>query len=343
VIIDLLPTDEQSRIVDSVRSLLSRTQPLERLRESSNGAGAAEHAAWDRFVALGLFGLGLDEVRGGVGYCLVEEALVCREFGRVLVSPTVIATMLATHIAADAGDSAALAAFIAGTRRATFANPLHSFTLDGVGGTLAAQLMDAREAHDLVIWDATSGALFPAHQARDRTPAACIDETIALERAVLPFDAAAGHCPAADGRLPRHAGLLISAYLVGIAEAARDMAVAYAGVRVQFGQPIGGFQAVKHACADMAVRAEAAYAQVFYAAVAAGEPAVEHAVNAASARLLAGRAAIENAKANIQVHGGMGFTFECDAHHFLKRALVFAALNFSPRDERSRLLGAGSS
>jgi alkylation response protein AidB-like acyl-CoA dehydrogenase len=125
--------------------------------------------------------------------------------------------------------------------------------------------------------------------------------------------------------------------LAGVAEAARDMAVSYAATRVQFGQLIGAFQAVKHACADMAMRAEAAAAQTFYAALLVTAGNADTASDVASARLIAGKAALDNAKANIQVHGGMGFTQECDAHLYLKRAQLFSALNGSRARQLAQL------
>ncbi|MGJ3627928.1 acyl-CoA dehydrogenase family protein [Sphingomonas sp. MMS24-JH45] len=133
--------------------------------------------------------------------------------------------------------------------------------------------------------------------------------------------------------------LLLSAYLTGVAQASTAMAVAYAGTREQFGQPIGAFQAVKHICADMATRAAAAEAQTFFAAATFGRGADDGA-EVAAARLLAADAALANAKANIQVHGGMGFTAECDAHLLLKRAHLVARLGSDPAKDRIRLIKA---
>jgi alkylation response protein AidB-like acyl-CoA dehydrogenase len=159
-----------------------------------------------------------------------------------------------------------------------------------------------------------------------------MDESVILERARL---GASGRT--AGEALAGRCDLLACAYLVGIAEATLAMAVEYAKTRRQFDQPIGAFQAVKHACADMAVRAEAARAQTFYAALAlqAGEPRCGDEV--AAARLIARRAAIENAKANIQVHGAMGFTQESTAHLYLKRANLMATLNGSLARDLARL------
>jgi alkylation response protein AidB-like acyl-CoA dehydrogenase len=133
------------------------------------------------------------------------------------------------------------------------------------------------------------------------------------------------------------ADLLACAYLTGIAEAALAMAVEYAKTRRQFDQPIGAFQSIKHACADMAVRAEAARAQTYYAAMAVVTDAAGCGNEVAAARLITRRAAIENAKVNIQIHGAMGFTEESEAHLFLKRAHALAALGSSLARDLERL------
>jgi alkylation response protein AidB-like acyl-CoA dehydrogenase len=131
---------------------------------------------------------------------------------------------------------------------------------------------------------------------------------------------AGDRCGDAAGWRARGA-VLVGAQLVGIAAATTDLAVAYARERRQFDKPIGAFQAVKHICADMLVRAELARAAVQAAAVTVDDPAVGDAARAVhGAKVVAGDAAVANAKACIQVHGGMGFTWEVDAHLYLKRA-----------------------
>ena len=155
-----------------------------------------------------------------------------------------------------------------------------------------------------------------------------LDETVTLARVTA---------APASGVSDARASLLIAAYLTGIAQAATDMAVEYAKTRQQFGQPIGAFQAIKHMCADMATRAAAADAQVFYAAVtfeAVNDPVGD----IAAARMLAADAALANGKANIQIHGGMGFTAECDAHLLLKRAQLMARLGATSARLRGQVL-----
>ncbi len=127
-------------------------------------------------------------------------------------------------------------------------------------------------------------------------------------------------------RWRRDARILGGALLVGLAGATVDLAVAYAKDREQFGKPIGSFQAVKHLCADMLVRAEVARAAVHAAAVTVDQPDVGDAERAAAgAALLAAEAAVANGRTCIQVHGGMGFTWEVPAHLYLMRARMLAA------------------
>ena len=119
----------------------------------------------------------------------------------------------------------------------------------------------------------------------------------------------------------RRGTVAVAAYLVGMASATTDAAVAYAKERTQFDRPIGSFQAIKHILADMLLRTEVARAATHAAAVTVDDPAVGSVDRAVSAaKLLAGEAAAQNAKASIQVHGGMGFTWDVDAHLYLKRA-----------------------
>jgi alkylation response protein AidB-like acyl-CoA dehydrogenase len=132
--------------------------------------------------------------------------------------------------------------------------------------------------------------------------------------------------------------LLLSAFAVGIAEATRDMAVEYAKTREQFGRPIGSFQAIKHICADMAIRCEAAACQTAFASLVLAEGHAGLAFHATSSKLVAAASAIKNASQNIQVHGAIGFTAEADPHLFLKRAHVIEQLWGDTRRCRERLL-----
>jgi alkylation response protein AidB-like acyl-CoA dehydrogenase len=311
MIVDLIPDEDQSAIEDTIVSFLADVLPVERLRDAANHGGAAEASVWGQLCELGLFGLGLPEDQGGLGLGLPEEALVARALGRHLVSPSVLAQLCAPHLATDEATRDAL---ISGEARAAF-GIAEGYVLDGV------------DAQWVVVFG-PGGALLRARG--DLTLASTdggLDHTLQFER----IEGGAGNAQPA-----LRIEVLVAAYLVGMAQATTDMAVEYAKTREQFGQPIGAFQAIKHSCADMATRASAADAQTLFAATVFGA-GMDDAVEASAARVLAKRAAFENAKANIQTHGGMGFTAECDAHLFLKRAMVMDMLGSDARARRAAL------
>jgi len=332
MIVDLLPTEDQQLVSDSVESFLRDALPVDRLREDTGFGAAPERAIWGELAGLGLFGLGLSAEQGGVGYGAPEEITVARLFGRNLTSPSVIATMAAVHVAAEAGDGDLVAALAAGEKRAAFAN----LRTPGASGPWDVQLIDAEGADLLLLLEADQAHLIPAAAARDVTEAEAIDQTVQLQRASI--DRGAAIATAAGEAIPQRVSLMASAYLAGASEAARDMAVEYAKVREQFGQPIGAFQAVKHMCAEMALRSEAALTQAFYATLVFTTGSPDTGYEVACARSLADRAAVENGKANVQIHGGMGFTQEANAHHYLKRAFVLSALNSTRRGEQHRIM-----
>ena len=128
--------------------------------------------------------------------------------------------------------------------------------------------------------------------------------------------------------------------LVGLSEASLDLIVEYAKVRETFGRKIGSWQAVRHPCADMAVRLEAARAELWYAATAMKEGRSDADVHLDAAKHMANLAAMANADSNIQLHGGIGVTDEHNAHLLLKHALVLSRLFGSKRELLARLLNA---
>jgi alkylation response protein AidB-like acyl-CoA dehydrogenase len=154
-------------------------------------------------------------------------------------------------------------------------------------------------------------------------------------------DVPIGVAVAVDVRELRRTGAVLTAALqLGLADRCTDLAVAYAKEREQFGRPIGGFQAIKHLCADMLVRTETARAAVYAAGAhldEADEPGLDRAVS--GAKVVAGDAAITNGKAAMQVYGGMGFTWEVDVHLYLKRAWVLDT-HFGSGDEHCDAVAA---
>lgn len=251
-------------------------------------ARARPAALWPELDAMGW----ADMTTPAIGLDHASEAVVFIELGRMLAPIGLIASAAARRWFPDsAGERTALA-------------------LPPRGG--AMRVLDPVGAGSALLWqaDALSHFALPASVAAAPT----IDLSTAQCRlAASTCDKTAG-APA-----PLHVQLLAAAYAVGCAEAARDMAADYAKLREQFERPIGWFQALKHICSDMAVRTAVARSQLYFAASAldAGSDAPFH---VAAARRLAGQAALDNGRANIQVHGGIGMTDEASAHLCLKRA-----------------------
>jgi alkylation response protein AidB-like acyl-CoA dehydrogenase len=295
---------------DGIRELCRKRFPIERVREGFDRDG------WRALGEAGVFGLRLPEDHGGVGLGLTEAAIVFQELGRALVA----GPLLASHMGAGHVDGAATGECVTGFAFAGDDLVEHFADLDTI------LLVGSH------VW-----ALRPVGlEARPADPP--LDPLTPVHRVHLPDEGEI--VPLEVDRFFLEARTLTAALLVGNALVTTELAVAYAKDREQFGRPIGSFQAVKHLCADMLVRAEIARAATDAAAVlldGAGEGDVERAV--ASAKLLAGEAAIANGKACIQVHGGMGFTWEGDPHLYLKRAVVLTA-SFGGVDAQAEAVAA---
>jgi alkylation response protein AidB-like acyl-CoA dehydrogenase len=334
---NLLLSDEQIQIVDSLKSFLLDRASLSRLRPPAPQIGNADHELWPQLAELGFLGISLPEEQGGIGFTAAEEMLAYREFGRHLVSPAVLGMTLGARLAASAGRDF-LDEILHGRLRIALANPRGRATL-GAESSGEFHLFDAKDAAWVLVCDETGAALLSR---KDFTTVTVLgtDHVLGLERAQL-----AGARPAiwldsaAEAIYPR-AQLLLAAYAVGIAEATRDMAVDYAKTRQQFGKPIGSFQAIKHICADMAIRAEAALCQVIFAALVHSEQRAGVDFHSIAAKLVSVDAALKNAAQNIQVHGAIGFTAEADAHLFIKRSHVIEQFWGDTRQQRRQMLAA---
>jgi alkylation response protein AidB-like acyl-CoA dehydrogenase len=148
--------------------------------------------------------------------------------------------------------------------------------------------------------------------------------------------------PAATAPIALRAQVLLAARLIGLAEHACDLTVEYAKVRQQFGKPIGSFQAVKHRCADMVLRARLAWHQTALAGLKVQAAARDAALHAAAAKLIAAQAAHENARAAIQLHGAIGFQSECDVHWFMKRAHLYDQIGGGMQVQARRVMSERS-
>lgn len=324
--IDLNPTPEQREIVEALRNALAKEFPAARLRDP--------HAHTTRFTTdthrlpvlaeLGAFGILAPERVGGLGLDLVEAMLVCVEFGRHLVTPTAMATMLAARLAAALGQDTLAGAIATGERRVAVANALTDCDIHHLHG-VPAHLVDGGDAPLALLWN-DSGIVLLHGEALQAESIPATDRSVVLQRCVLGEQAVAGRLSAEKSSLAQEAHLLLCAQLLGMAETARDLAVDYAKTREQFGRPIGSFQAIKHRCADMAIAARALRAQLGMAMLALHGGWPDAGLQVDACRLLATRTALANAAACIQIHGGMGFTAECDAHLYLLRAHLYEHL-----------------
>ena len=333
---DLLPSDEQTQIVDTIKGFLAGEAPVDRLR--AHGAiGNPDAALWPKLGELGFLGLGLAEEAGGVGLSAAEEMLVFVEYGRHLLSLGVFGLVLGARVAALGGDYALRDDLLAGTAAVGIANPRGPVT---VSGTVSGEfhLFEAGSAAWVLLVTETGAGLFPRDDFIDVTHVDATDAVLTLERGRL--DAASPHTWVSNDRDNIHsrALMLLGAYAVGVGEGARDMAIDYAKVREQFGKPIGSFQAIKHLCADMAVQSEAALCQASFAALVFADGLPDTDFHAVASKIVATDTALKNGAANIQVHGAFGFTSEANAHHYLKRAHVTDLLWGSLREQRARIL-----
>ncbi len=333
---DLLPSDDQVQIVDALRSVLTDHAPVDRLR--AHGAiGNPDAALWPRLGELGFLGLGLGEAQGGVGLSAAEEMLVFVEYGRHLLSPGVFGLVLAARVAASAPDGALLEQLLSGSVAVGLANPRGPIDVgDAISGEV--HLFEAAEAPWILLTVEAGAGLFRREDFLDIAHVDATDATLTLERARLERAAPRLWVPSGRDAIHSRALMLLGAYAVGLGEGARDMAVEYAKLREQFGKPIGAFQAIKHICADMAIRSEAALCQASFAALVLADSSPDLDFHAVASKVVATDAALKNAAANIQVHGAFGFTAEANAHHYLKRAHVADLLWGSLREQRKRLL-----
>jgi alkylation response protein AidB-like acyl-CoA dehydrogenase len=324
---DLLPTDEQDEIIATVRAQLDREFDLHALAASDGAAQVVDDALWQRCAELGWFGLGLSESLGGVGYSLVEEALLFAELGAHATPGPFLAAVLGARLAALAGAEGLRDDILSGAQRIALAEP-HGDPDATAGATVSGtfRVTDHGGADlVLVMVDDTASIVDAADLVAE--PMASLD--LLVPTAVGTVSGVPARCHLDDAAALRlRATVLVAAELAGIAIATAEQSTQYAKDREQFGVPVGSFQAVKHRCADMAVRAEAATSLVRYASLAVRDGQPDAAFHADAARAVAARNAVENAQINVQNHGGIGFTWEHTAHRYVTRAQV-----------RSRTLG----
>jgi alkylation response protein AidB-like acyl-CoA dehydrogenase len=316
----LAPDGPEIEIADSAAKFLSRAIPLDRL----HGAGASPALSGQlraEFAAMGWFGLVLPESDGGSGLSAVEHALFHREVGRHC-GPVDI---LAQGLAAMVSDGRLRGALLAGEQCVALA----------VGDPRALRLLGGHDAKLALHVEPDGTRLLDLSQI-EMAARPSLDPATGMRAIVRgrPREVATS----SDGDVWRLGQLGVAAMQVGVAERALELIVEYAKVRETFGRKIGTYQAVRHPCADMALRAEAARCQLWSAAAALKERRSDAQVHLDAGKHLANRAAVANADANIQLHGAIGVTEEHHAQLLLKHAVLLARLFGSKRSLQARLL-----
>jgi alkylation response protein AidB-like acyl-CoA dehydrogenase len=318
--VDLLPSSDQLELVAAAAEFLAEQAPVSSIRTRRHDPAALDPKIWAAGADLGLLGLSAPEDVGGSDRGLEDEALLFRELGRRLVPGPFLASVLGARVAARGGRPEIAREIVAGRDVVALAElrggTVHTTALRG-----RVDVFDPVGSRFVLVVDPGGAALVETAELGELTAVECVDPGTRLATSSAVSAPVVCAVPA-DEQVHLRALVLVSAALVGIAEATRDQSTAHAKTRVQFGRPIGVNQAVKHACADMAVAAEAALSQVLFAAVSLGSGRPDAEFQVLATKAVAGRAARRNGAANIQIHGGMGYTYEHDAHLYMKRAHV---------------------
>jgi alkylation response protein AidB-like acyl-CoA dehydrogenase len=330
-------TDDHRELAEVARSFLTSQKARAAARSLLDAPEESRPAFWSGIAELGWLGLHVDEEHGGSGYGLPELVVVIEELGRVVAPgpfvPTVIASAVLAKDASADQKSRLLPGLIDGTVTAGVGLDGQVLVKDGVANGEAGVVLGAGLAELLLIAAGDDVVLLERGRAgvsvsgtggvSDNLDPTRRSGRVRLDNvSVSPDDVIAG---ARESALAR-ARTLLAAEAVGGSADCVDAAVAYAKVRQQFGRTIATFQAVKHHCANMLVAVESATAAVWDASRAATEDEQQFRLVAGVAAALAFPAYARNAELNIQVHGGIGFTWEHDAHLHLRRALVAGAL-----------------
>ena len=348
---DFAFSDDQQLLKNAARAFLDErcTSPI--VRALWDDPRGESEAMWKDIAQLGWLGLSLPEAYGGSGLGMVETAILLDEMGRAAYPGPYLPTVLAAHAISAAGTKEQKARWLPGIAtggaRATCAFVDADLSWDPAATTTRAEkvghgwrLSGAKQfvawAHiaDVIVVPArapegvTLFPLEPAAAGLASKPVTAIDlgtrwAAITLDNVSVGPDAVLG-APGNGERLLtellRRAAVAASAEMLGAARRCLDMSVGYAKVREQFGQPIGSFQAIRHKCAEMLLEVENSHAAVYYAAWALDAAAPDSALAASVAKSYVSEAARRVCGEALQVHGGIGFTWEYDLHLYQKRA-----------------------
>jgi alkylation response protein AidB-like acyl-CoA dehydrogenase len=317
--VDFQLSEDQEALRAAVRDFCTGRIPIDALRAREKQP--VDRDLWREFAEMGVFALRQGEAAGGLGLGCADAVLVFAELGRCLAP----GPHLWTHLAADLVKGAATGeAVVGGLDQWHTTGPLLVEHL----GAIDALVCLRRDGVYRVDPARVSGRAV-ATPLDPFTPVHHVESLPAGERV---GDAAAA------ARLRLTGAALAAGLLFGVAERTQELATDYAGRREQFDRPIGSFQAIKHILADCYTRQEIARAAVYAAGATLDDPAVGDVARAVStAKLIAGEAAMHNSRACVQVHGGMGYTWEIPAHYYVKRTWVLENA-FGGVDEHAEVL-----
>ena len=360
-------SEEQEELRRYARQWLSDRMPLSRVRELMATPEGFDPTDWTALAELGWQAMAIPEEYGGAGFGLLEVAVLLEEQGRAMFGGPFLSTVIGAANAILLGGSEAqkseiLGRVAAGEIVVAYAATEEGGRPDGEHMRTSAVARDGGWTIDgakrYVIDGHTADLLVVAAQTADgigmfvvdanaagvsRTPLPTMDETrkqadITFSEVHVSDDARLSDGDASTmRRVNEILAVALALEQVGGAQATLDMAVQYAKDRQQFGKPIGSFQAVKHMCADMLVSVESARAAAYYAAWTVAEGSDEAATVVPLAKAYCSDAFVECAAANIQVHGGIGFTWEHDAHLYFNRAKSSQLMLGSPAEHRRQL------
>jgi alkylation response protein AidB-like acyl-CoA dehydrogenase len=352
----LILNDDERALAESVRRFVADRSPLTKLRELMESGAAFDADLWKQMSAqLGLAGLIIPEAHDGAeaGYSALSVALT--ELGANLVASPLVASALAAGTLLHLGDEAAQADLLPGLASGELIGSLAALTADGAvtatGDALTgevAPVLNGAQAGVLLVPAVRDGApvIFAVESGAaglSVTPLPSTDPSRALAAVRLdgtPGRALAGDAAAALAFAAALADLALASEQLGATKACLEMTTDYAQIRIAFGRPIGAFQGVKHKLADMATGWELAHALVRDAARAADERPADFPTAAAAARVLTSAPYFEAASATVRLHGGIGFTWEHDAHLYYKNAMAGEVLFGTPDEQLDRLAAA---
>ena len=344
-------TDEQAMIADTARGFFSQNASSARTR-AAMAADGIDRALWNGFTQeLGLGGIALPESVGGAGLGMVELAILAEAAGATVAALPLLGSLAMSAQAIAAGGSAAqqaawLPGIIAGT---CIAAPGSSATATASGDRISGDFgfVPHGGSADLFVLHAAGRTwLVPADAPGVTvTRLTTMDQTRPYAQVSL-VATPADPLPGADAmQHATHAGWLVAAAeALGGAQACLDQTIAYANQRIQFGRQIGSFQAYKHRLADMMIEIEQARSAVWWAACALDEASDEAAIALHGAKSFATDTFAMCAGNMIQLHGGIGFTWDHDAHLFFKRSRALQSMlgsNNWHREQVARLIGLG--